>query len=428
MQDQTPISHPVSLWAASSQEDKPTDGTLADTVDVAVVGGGFTGLSTALHCAEKGLSVQVVEARDLGQGGSGRSVGLVNAGVWLPPREVRAQLGPVYGNRFLKQFGDGPRMVFDLIEKHQIRCEATQSGTIHAAHALSGLAGLRDRHAEWQAMGAPVELLDRDAVTALTGTAAFHGGLLDRRAGTVNPMGYCRGLARAARSASAHIATGVTATGLEKQPGGGWHVRTDRGDVRAGAVVLGTNAYTDTLWPGLAGTFSTIRFFQFATPPLGPDAARILPGQQGVWDTGRVMIALRRDRAGRVVIGCMGKLHGTVEAGLSRRWADRQIARLYPALKGIGFEEAWDGLIAMTPDHMPRIHNPDANLYTPIGYNGRGITTGTIFGQAMADLLTGMDPADLPLPISDAAPTRGGSIRSWAYQTAFTANQFLKGF
>lgn len=417
---------PISLWDASAVEadyDTPMDGDVK--TDVAIVGGGFTGLSTALHCAEKGLSAHVIEARHIGFGGSGRNVGLVNAALWLPPQEVRKKLGDVYGPRFVKEFGSGPEAVFSLIERHQIRCEATKSGTIHAAHAPSGVLDLEGRAAEWKRLGEPVDLLTREQVVALTGTDAFYGGLLDHRAGTINPMGYCRGLARAARGAGATIGTGARATRLLKQ-NDGWRVETDRGIVRAKSVILGTNAYTDTLWPKLAKVFTPIHYFQFATKPLGPDAAHILPGRQGLWDTGDIMFNIRRDAFDRLLVGSMGTVIGTAEKGLSRRWARKQIARVFPTLGPVEFEEAWHGRIAMTPDHLPRVYELDTGLYTAIGYNGRGITTGTLFGRAMANLLAGMDRADLPLPITPLSTVPSAPVYSRLYQAAFTANQIFK--
>lgn len=417
----------ISLWDATSEEVRPDPADLPESVDLAIVGGGYTGLSTALHAAQAGLSAHVIEAHEIGHGGSGRNVGLVNAGVWMPPAQVRAALGPDYGPRFLRRFADGPAMVFDLIERHQIRCEATRAGTIHAAHAAAGLRDLEGRWREWDAMGEPVEMLDAAQTAEALGTDRYVGGLLDHRAGTVNPMGYVRGLARAARAAGAGLSTSVRVTGLHKQAGGGWRVETDQGAVRARAVVLGTNAYTDRLWPGLNATFTTIHYFQFATVPLGPEADHILPGRQGVWDTAPVMTSIRRDARGRLIIGSMGRVIGSRERGLSRRWAERTLKRLYPGLGPVEFEEAWHGQIAMTPDHLPRIHVLDEGLYTPIGYNGRGIITGTIFGQAMADLLTGMDPADLPLPVTDPAAVATAPLMRRVYDLSFVANQFLKG-
>ncbi|MCR9139964.1 MAG: FAD-binding oxidoreductase [Alphaproteobacteria bacterium] len=418
--------NPVSLWESSAEEPDIRNPMTGDSqTDVAVVGGGFTGLSTALHCAERGLAAHVLEARQIGFGGSGRNVGLVNAGVWHPPAAVRKKLGDTYGPRFIKRFGEGPAMVFSLIEKHQIRCEVTRTGTIHAAHSPAGLRDLQARYDEWRALGDPVELLSRDEMVERTGTGAFFGGLLDHRAGTINPMGYCRGLARSAQVAGATISTGIRVVNLSRE-GETWVVKTDGGTVRAKHVVLGTNAYTDELWPGLKRVYTMIHYFQLATKPLQADMSHILPGRQGVWDTGQVMFSLRRDACNRLVIGSMGTVVGTVGRGLSNRWAKKRLARIYPELGPVEFEEAWHGRIAMTPDHLPRIYQLAPNLFTAIGYNGRGITTGTIFGECMADLVSGMDPSELPLPITELRPMAMAPILSRIYQTAFAANQVLK--
>ena len=419
---------PISLWDTTSEErdyEAPLDVASGD-VDVAIVGGGFTGLSTLLHASMADLSAHVIEAKHVGFGGSGRNVGLVNAGTWLPPQDVLKVLGKSYGTHFVKTFGDGPSFVFDLIENFQIRCEATKTGTIHAAHSPKGFEDLRARHMEWQRLGEPVDLLDRDETQNMTGTRAFYGGLLDHRAGTINPMGYCRGLARAALGAGGKISTGVRATHLIRE-NNIWLVETDKGTVRAKSVVLGTNAYTDTLWPGLKKIFTNIHYFQFATKPLGEEAAHILPKRQGLWDTGSIMFNIRRDKFDRLLIGSMGKVIGDKDRGISARFARKQIAKIFPELSDVSFEEAWHGQIAMTPDHLPKIFRLAEGLFAPIGYNGRGITTGTIFGKAMADVLKGVPPNSLPLPILETLkPARGSAIMSSLYNLAFTANQMRK--
>lgn len=413
----------IPLWARTAAEPEPQGGALVtERVDVAIVGGGYTGLSTALHAAENGLSAQVVEAGRIGQGGSGRNAGLVNASAWLPPAKIRQTLGPRYGPRFVERFGAGPARVFEMIEKHAIACEPTRTGTVHAAHSPRGMNGLRDRHAQWQALGQPVDLLDRDAVAELIGSRAYHGGLVDHRAGTINPMGYARGLARVAGAAGASIATETRATGLVRD-GADWIVQTTRGEIRAGAVVLGTNAYTDGLWPGLKRIYTPIHFLQLATPPLGPEAAHILPGRQGLWDTAPVMFEYRRDADGRLLVGTMGRVIGSHERGLTRRWAAKRIARVFPELGPVTFTHAWHGRLAMTPDHMPRIYRLAPSLWTTIGYNGRGIITGTLFGEMLAGLLTGADPADLPLPVTDMKPAPGARLKAGILDLAFTANQ-----
>ena len=392
--------------------------------ELAIIGGGFTGLSTALHAAEQGVDCHVLEARQIGYGGSGRNVGLVNAGLWLPPQDVRRRLGDKRGAALIKVLGEAPEYVQSLIERHQIRCEATRTGTIHAAHSPRGYDDLARRAEEWSRLGAPVDLLSRDAAADLIGSTCFYGGLLDHRAGTINPMGYARGLARAAIGAGAKVTTGATAKKLRRE-GENWIVETDKGSVTARSVVLGTNAYSDDLWPGLKNTFTMIHFFQLATVPLGDRARSILSGGQGLWDTGPIMFSLRRDAFGRLIIGSMGSVIGGM-TGLSRRWAARNLQRLFPDLGEVEFEHSWHGQIAMTPDHLPRIHRLAERLYTPIGYNGRGITPGTIFGKAMAELLSGGKEDDLPLPISEPKRLGSAPVMSRLYQMAFIANQVMR--
>lgn len=415
----------ISLWDHTAAEDTFTSPLEGDvTTELAIIGGGFTGLSAALHAAERGIDCHVLEAHQIGYGGSGRNVGLVNAGLWLPPQDVRAKLGESRGADLIKTLGEAPAYVMSLIERHQIRCELTKTGTIHAAHSPKGYQDLARRAEEWHRLGAPVDLLSREAAADKIGSDAFHGGLLDHRAGTINPMGYVRGLARAAIGAGARISTGVAATMLQRE-GNRWVVTTDQGRVSAKSVVIGTNAYSDDLWPGLRKSFTMIHYFQLATVPLGDKAAGILREGQGLWDTGQIMFSLRRDSFGRVIIGSMGKVIGGPK-GLSRRWAACRLKQIFPKLGAVEFEKSWHGQIAMTPDHLPRIHRLADGLYTPIGYNGRGITPGTIFGRAIADLLAGGSEDDLPLPITDLRTVPSAPLMSRLYQLAFTADQAWK--
>ena len=417
---------PISIWNTTAVETEPSQNSAVEgQVDVAIVGGGFTGLSTALHCVEKGLSCHVLEASQIGFGGSGRNVGLVNAAAWLPPQDVRKILGEDDGDRFISHFSRAPDYVFSLIEKYQIQCNATQTGTFHAADGPVGFADLVSRKAEWDRLGEPVDLLSRDEAESYIGSSAFYGALLDRRAGTINPMGYCRGLARVAIAAGALISIGARAKKLQQETGL-WRVTTNKGTLMARHVVLGTNAYTDDLWPGLKYSFTKINYFQLATRPLGDRIKHILPQQQGLWDTGKIMFSLRRDDSKRLIIGSMGNVMGNQSGGVSHRWAQKKLAHLFPKLGRVDFEEAWQGQIAMTPDHLPHIHKLADNLYSPIGYNGRGITTGTVFGQALADLLTGDSEKKLPVPLLTMRRVGSAPVMSCFYKIAFAANQIIK--
>ena len=417
---------PMSIWDDTSTETiRVRKDGLNEKVDVAIVGAGYTGLSAAIHSTEKGMSCHVIEAEHVGYGGSGRNTGLVNAAAWLPPQDVIKQLGEKAGKKFVDIFSDAPSFVFGLIEKYNIECEVTNTGTIHAAHGKVGLLNLQYRKTEWDRLGAPVDLLSADETAELTGTRCFYGALVDNRAGTINPMGYCRGLARAALKNGAKLTTNCRVHHVTKE-NDGWRLITADGDLKAKYVILGTNAYSDKLWPGLNQTFTRINYFNCATLPLGERIKHILPQRQGLWDTGKIMFSLRRDKNNRLIIGSMGRIHGNLKSGITKRWASAQLKRLFPDLGPVEFENIWYGNIAMTPTHLPGVHQLAHNLYTSIGYNGRGITTGTIFGKALADMISYNSSDYLPVPITQMSRVSTGPFMSSVYKSIFSANQILK--
>jgi glycine/D-amino acid oxidase-like deaminating enzyme len=413
-----PLSH--GLWEASAPPAPEVPALQGHaTVDVAIVGAGYTGLSAALHLAEGGATVRVLEALDIGFGGSGRNVGLVNAGMWVMPSVLPAVLGPVYGERLLERLGNGPSVVFDLIERHGIACEAERAGTLHCAVGAGGLREITERARQWQARGAPVALLDAATAAQLTGARGFSGALLDRRAGTIQPLAYARGLARAARAAGAvlHARSPVAAL---RDEGTHWRLSTAQGaTLDARWVLVCTNAYSapDGLWPGLDSELVHLPYFNLATRPLtDAERAAVLPQRHGAWDTRQVLTSFRLDAANRMVFGSVGALRG---AGLAihRDWGRRALARLYPRLKGSDFEHAWYGRIGMTPDALPRLHRLARNTWSFSGYNGRGISPGTVFGRELARLVLGQQTeSDMALPVSPWQPVPLRRVREAGYE------------
>lgn len=362
------------------------------TADMLIVGGGFTGLSAALEAAGQGADVLLLEAMTVGHGGSGRNVGLVNAGLWLPPDDVCARLGAEAGARLNTALAEGPQLVFDLIRRHTIACEPRRVGTLHLAHRPAALTDLRARHAQMLARGAPVTLLGPQDTCMRTGTARFAGALHDARAGTLQPLAYARGLARAATGQGARVFEHSPVTGAAHR-GGRWIVTTPRGKVRAQRLIMATNAYHMPVAHTPVPQVPVVQFFQLATEPLGHNlAGSILPGGEGCWDTGLIMCSLRRDAAGRVILGGMGG-----GAGAHHDWARRKLARLFPHLSGVGIDHAWAGRIAMTHDHLPRLLRLGDAALALFGYSGRGIAPGTVMGRAVAHALLSGDESGLPL-------------------------------
>lgn len=413
-----PRSH--GLWETSAPEAPRTAALTEETrAEVLVIGGGYTGLSTALHLAERGADVVLLEAIEIGFGGAGRNVGLVNAGMWVMPDSLVQALGAEDGERLIAFLGEGPARVWEIIESYRIDCQASQTGTLHLAADRTGLAELVQRHAQWSRRGAPVALLGPEATAQRVGSTRYHGALFDSRAGTIQPLAYARGLARAAIGRGARIFTGSPAVAMQPQDGM-WRVATPKGAVIARQVVFATDAYTRHLMPQILTQQVFLPYFNLATVPLPREIARtILPGREGAWDTREVLTSFRLDRENRLVFGSVGALRHGGQA-VHRAWARRALKRIFPQLGPVDFATEWFGNIGMTADSLPRFHQLAEGVVSFCGYNGRGIAPGTAFGRALAGWLMGANAA-LPLRPSVPKPVQLRGLRSAWYEAGAQA-------
>ena len=351
--------------------------------DAAVIGGGITGLSTALHLAEQGARVVLLEAQEPGWGASGRNGGQVNPGLKHDPDTVEREFGEDLGKRMNAFAGGAPAFVFDLIKRHGIRCEARQNGTLRAAIRARHAAQVGVTAEQLARRGAPVELLEGPALERATGTARYRVALLDRRGGDLNPLSYARGLARAALAAGAAVHGGTRALGMRKA-GTRWQISTATGTVSARRVVLATNGYTDDLWPGLRRTIVPL-FGAIAATDVLPEAVAggIMPSRSVLYESGTITVYYRVDCAGRLLIGGRGPMH-EISAASAVPHLLAYARTLWPDLAGVQWSYGWGGRLAMTPDQYLHIHEPAEGVLICLGYNGRGVAMGTAMGAQIA--------------------------------------------
>jgi glycine/D-amino acid oxidase-like deaminating enzyme len=385
------------------------------TVDLVVIGGGFTGLNAARVAAREGLRVCLIEAETIGHGGSGRNVGLVNAGLWLPPDQIRETLGDTRGERLINDLGVGPDRVFDLIKSYEIQCDARRNGTLHLAHSSQAISDLRAREEQWKNRGVPVTLLDAQTTARHVGSDMYHGALFDARAGVIQPLDYARGLARAAANKGVQIHEKTAAVRIEWDDI--WQVTTGDGHVRASKLLIATNAYNKLTSATRVYETSIVSYFQCVSQKIAQrDFDAILSDHHGCWDTALIMSSFRKARDNRLVFGAMGETSGTLGRYIHDGWAQRAIQRIFPNLR-IELSQSWSGRIAMTKKKIPEIMKLGKDGYAIFGYSGRGIAPGTVLGEQFGKYSATEDESVLCLKITDKYHETFTNLKSRYYES-----------
>ncbi|MER9657845.1 FAD-binding oxidoreductase [Mesorhizobium sp. M0152] len=399
-------SPPKSLYreTAGHTGDYPALGG-AQRARVAIVGGGFTGLSTALHLAEAGDDVVVIEACQPGWGASGRNGGQVNPGLKYDPDTIEAMFGPDLGRRMVDFSYGAPDFTFDLIKRLSIDCEARQNGTVRAAIRPKPATAVRATAGQCERRGMPVSMLDAKAMAARTGADRYICGMFDARGGDLHPLKYALGLAAAAQNAGARIFGGSEVLSLSREAGR-WILKTASGSVSAEKVVVATNGYTGDLWPGLKQSLVPVFSAIAATEPLSPVvAAAILPERPVVYEAGNITVYYRIDARNRLLMGGRGPMRPIENAAAVGYLTDYAL-RLWPALAGTRWTHGWNGRVAITKDHLLHVHEPQDGILVCLGYNGRGVAMASAMGSALARCLRGDQTVPFPMPISPLKPIR----------------------
>ncbi len=375
--------------------------------DVVVIGAGFTGLSTALHLLEAGVSVAVVEAREPGFGASGRNNGQVIPTLSRADPDALVREHGAAGDRFADLIGTSAEMLFALARRHGLSIEAEQQGWIQPAHTPGRLKLAEARVRQWQNRGQPAEMLDRDQVQAMTGSGIWHGGWWNRTGGHINPLALARELARKVTELGGHIFTDSPVETYGRA-GEHWVALTAGGAVRARGLVLATHAYTDafarSLNPDVAREVVPVLSWQMATEPIGHNVRNaVLPGRQAMSDTHGDLYFARYDARHQLITGGALALATNGHERLKARIGER-LRQTFPQITEVRFASVWNGFIAMTTDYTPRFHRIGPDAYAWAGCNGRGVALSVAMGAVFAKALTGTDAGVLPLPLTDVRP------------------------
>jgi len=381
--------YPASWYAATAEplERFPTlQG--AETADVCIVGGGYTGLSAALHLAERGFAVTLLEAQRVGFGASGRNGGQVGTGQRASQDTLEEMLGKSLARTLWDISLESVALVRDLIDRHAINAEFVP-GIIHADHRAR-LVPENHAYAEKLRTEYDYDLirpLDREETRHLVGSPAYYGGVLDMGGGHVHPLRYALGLARAARDAGVQVHEQSEVTGIE--PGPSVRVRTATGNISAAHVLLACNGYLGSLDPFVAARVMPINNFIAATEPL-PEAlaTELIRENHAVADSKFVINYFRLSEDRRMLFGG-GESYGYRFPKDIAAKVRKPMAEIYPQLRDIGIDYAWGGTLGITMNRMPHFERMKGNILSASGYSGHGVAMATLGGKLAAEAIAG---------------------------------------
>lgn len=390
-------AHPASLYVAGVSNG-PAFPALGENIKahVAIIGGGYTGLSAALHLAEAGIDAVVLEAERVGWGASGRNGGQLHSGQRRDQDWLEEHLGRDDAHHLWRLAEEAKALVRSLIERHAIPCD-WRSGLIETVHKRrlvpSEMAYVEKLKRDYDY--APVEWLDRDGVAAAIGTDVYFGGRRDRGAGHLDPLKFALGLARAASTAGARIFEATAVTRVAGNATTGFSLVTANGpEIRADIVILAGNGYLDGIDEETESRVMPIDNYILATAPFGAGmAGGIIAGGEAVSDTRFVVYYFRPSPDGRLIFGG-GETYSLRPPADLTSMVRRHLARIYPRLADVQVDYAWGGTLAITLKRLPFIRMLRPGVYVAAGYSGQGVALAPFAGKVLAEAIAG-DPVRL---------------------------------
>jgi gamma-glutamylputrescine oxidase len=400
------MAHAPSLYAAEADAAltfPPLDANIK--ADVAIIGGGYTGLSAALHLAEAGIDPVVVEAEQVGWGASGRNGGQLHSGQRRDLDWLEAHLGRDDAKRLWGLGEDAKQLTKSLIARHAIDCD-WRDGLIEATHKRSMV---NDDVAHVDKLNRDygyeqVSWLGRDAVAAALGTGHYFGGIRDTGAGHLNPLKFAQGLARAAGRAGTRIYEGTRTARLDRKEGSGieiacrpanWEIVAGGPDRRPGPsitadiVILAGNGYLDGVDADTEARVMPIDNYIVATAPIGAgQPGGIIAGGEAVSDSRFVVYYFRPSPDGRLIFGGGETYARRGEADVAAL-VRPHLARVYPELAETPIDYAWGGRLAITLTRLPFIRRLRPGVYAAGGYSGQGVAIAPFAGKVLADAIKG---------------------------------------
>lgn len=401
---QTQPPHDHSVWEATAPAARPLPRLEESIVaEVAIVGAGYTGLSTALHLAEAGIPAVVVEAHSPGWGASGRNTGWLEPNWWLKkPGQIDALFGSERGRELTRWVASGPRLLDAWAGKYSMQFEAQRRGLIMATQDARKARELEAEARDWQRAGIANEFMDCETLRAHIASDRYRGAIWLRDGMALNPLALSRELARACASAGARIFIDSPVATIERQ-GSQWRLGSPSGQIRSRSLVLATDAYTRALWPGVLRAYWTWHCAVIASQPYPQLSAVLLSGTPFA-DLNFANVFTLREAGGRLVTSTYAPVRRGLSAAEVAEPFMRKFRRVFPQTRAPQWQYTHYGAVGLSSDMLPKLCAIGPQAWTAFGYSGTGINFALLLGAQLARLAAGADPASTAYPVTQPRP------------------------
>lgn len=408
-----PQEHAPSYYAASANTARSWTSLLGDVeADVCIIGGGYTGLSSAIHLQKRGYNTIVLEAERMGWGASGRNGGHVGTGQRADQNTLENLVGEQHARQLWTLGLEAVDTVCQLIEEFSIDCDL-KTGNLHVASKLDHARELAEEVEFLQSRYNydQIRYVDKKELEGMTSSRRFYGGMLNQGARHLHPLNYALGLAAAADQLGAQLYEGsrvIHYSGNERIL-----VKTAEGMVRAKYLILACNGYLGNLEPRTAGRIMPINNFMLATEPLPENVARsLIEDDTSMSDSLFVIDYWKLSGDNRLLFGGGENYSSRFPADI-KTFVRKYMLRIYPELEDTRIDYGWGGTLAVTLNRMPHIGRLQPNLFYAQGYSGHGVPTATFAGKLIAEAMAGTAEKFDVMESVPTVPFPGGTLLRW---------------
>ncbi|MFL0365565.1 NAD(P)/FAD-dependent oxidoreductase [Pseudobacillus sp. 179-B 2D1 NHS] len=397
----------ISLWEATERERTHRGNLQGDrTCEVVIIGGGFSGLSTAYHLQKNNCQTVILEKEKVGSGASGRNGGQILTGYVLSISQLTKKYGLSAAKQMLQLTLDSIDLIEEIIQENNIKCDFYREGHLHAAYKPAHLETLkREQERLMKDFSYEVQVVEKAEMQQELNTPLYAGGCIDRNSAIFHPLNYALALANRVEELGGTIYEKTEALKIDRIPNGKVTVTTNEGKITADQIVIVTNAYSGSLHEAIGRSVIPIESIMIATEPLPPDTLKgLIKKNRGVYDTKNLLYYFRKTADHRLAFGGSGRTTSRRDAGRLFFQLREGMNRVFPDLETARIEYEWSGKVGFTREKIPYMGQLEDGTHFAFGYAGHGAAMSTLMGKLLAANVLQLEEGKNPLEKTTLTP------------------------